>query len=412
MNIKKKKININKHPAVVVGLNVGGLGVIRALSEKKIRTIGVDSTFAIPGAQTRLCRKVKCQSIENDTLIETLIDIAKRSSYKPVLYLCEDVAVMVVAKNIREIEKFYFLNFPEVKTVETLMDKKLFSQYAQKNKLSAPAYYTAQNMPELEKIADKAPFPCILKPTFRTAEYNEYAPSKAYQIKSPEELVSIYKIISPWIDEVIIQEWIPGSDDQVLFSLMYYDTLSKCTVSLCGRKLRQWHPETGTASIVESIENETVRVESEKLFDLVKYRGMGSVEFKKDPRDGKLKLIEATVGRADWLSYLAVASGINIPYIYYCDILFGRKLPVTPAIYGVKWIVDDNDLKAAFYYFIKGELSIKKWINTLHGPRSFAYFNKKDIGPWIFLLIQLFLKIFFNIFQITRKIKLISPNKQ
>jgi len=411
MNSTKEKIHINTHPAVVVGLNVGGLGVIRALSEKKIRTIGVDSTFAIPGAQTRLCRKVKCQSIENDTLVETLIDIAKSCSYKPVLYLCEDVAVMVIARNLREIEKYYFLNFPEEKTVETLMDKKLFSQYAQKNKLCAPAFYTAHNLSELEIIADKAPFPCILKPTFRTAAYNEYAPSKAYQVTSPEELISIYKTISPWIDEVIIQEWIPGSDDQVFFSLMYYDRLAKCTTSLCGRKLRQWHPETGTASIVESIDDENVRVESQKLFDLVKYRGMGSVEFKKDPRDNTLKLIEATVGRADWLSYLAVASGKNIPYIYYCDIVFERKLPVTPPTYGVKWIVDDNDLKAAVYYFLKGELSIKKWIQSLQGPRSFAYFDKKDIGPWIFLLIQLFLKIFFNIFQITRKIKLVSPNK-
>ena len=119
--------NVHIHPAVVVGLNVGGLGIIRALSEKKVRTIGVDSSFATPGAQSRLCRKVRCQSIENSTLADTLIDVADNNPHKPVLYLCEDVAVMVVAKHYKELKDYYFLNFPNVNTVETLMDKKLFS---------------------------------------------------------------------------------------------------------------------------------------------------------------------------------------------------------------------------------------------------------------------------------------------
>ncbi len=396
------------NPAVIVGLNVGGLGLIRTLAREYIRCIGVDATFSTPGAKTRLCAKVKSPSIEDSRLIETLLSIAENSPEKPVLYLCEDVAVMVVAEHYDTLKDVFFLNFPEPDTVRTFMDKKLFSEYAREFHFRAPAFYSASCDDDIARVASQVTYPCILKPAIRTASYNENAPSKAYQAFSEPELKSLYRTISPWAREVVIQEWIPGPDDAIYFSLMYFSADARCLAALGGRKLRQWHPKTGTGSLVESVNNDTVRTESDRLFTSTRYRGMGSVEFKLDPRDNQFKLIEATVGRADWLSYLSVASGINIPYIYYCDMVYGTKPALQRPQWGVKWMVDDNDVKASLYYLLRGEISLKSWRESLKGVKNFAYFDGRDIGPFIFLLLELSLKFVLNFFGFFGKLKKVN----
>ena len=404
--------NRRKHenPAVVVGLNVGGLGIIRTLSQKRIKIIGVDTSLSLPAAYSRLCKKIKCPSIEDDRLVDTLLNIAETTVVKPVLYLCEDVAVMVAAKNYDTLTNAYYLNFPDPQAVWTLLDKKLFSEFARDNNFQIPGFFSAKNLDEIKGVSYNIQYPCIIKPTIRTATYNENAPSKAFRVYSADELLAIYSTISPWVEEVVIQEWIPGDDDAVFFSLMYFDKGSTCLATVNGQKLRQWHPRTGTASIVESVNMDKVGAESTRLFEIVQYRGMGSVEFKRDPRDGSFKLIEATVGRADWLSYLSVASGVNIPYIYYCDIVYDKKpTPSQPRV-GVKWIVDDNDIKSAIYYMLKGELTLKKWWHSLKGPKSFAYFDAKDLGPFLFLILEVSLKIIFNTFAFFKKLKLMRTS--
>ena len=55
--------------------------------------------------------------------------------------------------------------------------------------------------------------------------------------------------------------------------------------------------------------------------DNLEYRGLGSMEYKRDPRDNKYYMIEPTVGRADLQSGIADINGLNIPLIAYFDIL-------------------------------------------------------------------------------------------
>jgi predicted ATP-grasp superfamily ATP-dependent carboligase len=55
------------------------------------------------------------------------------------------------------------------------------------------------------------------------------------------------------------------------------------------------------------------------------YRGLSQVEFKRDPRDGRFKLMEINARLWQWHG-LATACGVDLPRIAYAD-LTGEELP-------------------------------------------------------------------------------------
>jgi D-aspartate ligase len=51
-----------------------------------------------------------------------------------------------------------------------------------------------------------------------------------------------------------------------------------------------------------------------KFFRAVGFQGMGSIEYKRDERDGQFYVVEPTVGRTDFQEEVATLNGCNLPY--------------------------------------------------------------------------------------------------
>jgi D-aspartate ligase len=67
---------------------------------------------------------------------------------------------------------------------------------------------------------------------------------------------------------------------------------------------------------------------SRQFIERVGYKGIGSLEFKLDRRDGKFFIIEPTVGRTDWQEEIATLCGANIPLMtYWAEV--GQKMRET-----------------------------------------------------------------------------------
>jgi hypothetical protein len=56
------------------------------------------------------------------------------------------------------------------------------------------------------------------------------------------------------------------------------------------------------------------------------YRGIGGIEFKRDPTAGRFVIVEPTVGRTDWQSEVATLNGVNLPLIAMLEAL-DRPVP-------------------------------------------------------------------------------------
>jgi predicted ATP-grasp superfamily ATP-dependent carboligase len=362
--------------------------------------IGVDTNLDQPSAHTKYCEKIFCKDVNDENiLLATLISISKREKKRPVLFLSTDMSVLIASQNREFLGKYYHFNLPSKSVVRTFMDKALFSDFADQHGHKQPKTFVAGSVEDIEYIANMVPYPCVVKPSFRKPAWDKANPSKLFKASSREELIRLYQQKSPLANDFIVQEYIPGPDRDVYFCLLWYNSLSQPIASFTGRKIMQWEPSFGSTCVAESCSNNDgvisiILSESIRLFDSVSYKGTGSVEFKKDTRDGVLKIVEPTVGRADLQSAIAYHSGINIALLEYCDHL-DLKLPrFRKHRRDICWINEEN------LFWLLGNARkgypLNDWTRVIRSRKFYAFFDPTDLKPFLGLLRQKVLPVIFR----------------
>jgi len=366
---------------VIAGLQNNGLGVVRALGRQGVPVIAVDGDSNAMGSVTKYCQKVWCDDFTGDELIDTLCKIGETLPEKGILFLTMDRSVLLVSEHRERLEEYYLFNMPDKETVDLLMNKGAFKEFAISNGFPMPKTYNIIDLASLDECAQSINYPCILKPQVKTREFIANTPAKAFKVENADELISTYRLISQWEKGAVVQEWIPGPDSNLIFCLYYFNANSEPIAWFTGRKLRQYIPYCGTACIAEGYHDDFVRDDGIRLFRKVNYRGFGAIEYKKDERDGSYKLIEPTVGRTEHLFALAAASGVNIPYIAYCDLVGIEYRCNCSNPKKMKYIYWKRDFQAAKHYMKTGELTVWEWLMSLCGKKEYALFAWDDLGP-------------------------------
>lgn len=367
--------------AVVVGLNPAGLGIVRSLGRRRIPVLGIDSDLSQPSARTRYCEKVFCPDVNGSPLVETLSTLGTSLDVAPVLFTSGDLCVNVVSDHREELQKYYKFLLPDRTTVDMLLSKRLFGIYAIKNGLPVPQTFCAGDEDGIRRIAGTVNYPCIVKPTFRNPQWERSVLPKTFVVNDQDALLDVYRRISGLQNDVIIQEWVPGPDSEIHFCLMYFNEAGTPVVHFEGRKIFQWPPTGGSTAVAEGIACDDVRDESMRFFESIRFKGMGSVEFKRDPRDGRFKIMEPTVGRPNLQSDVATACGVNIPGVVYDD-LAGREPScrrVRKAI-GARWIYEENAFDLIAHRGQYG-LTLRTVCEALRGQRAYALWARDDLRP-------------------------------
>jgi predicted ATP-grasp superfamily ATP-dependent carboligase len=123
----------------------------------------------------------------------------------------------------------------------------------------------------------------------------------------------------------MVQELIPGRDDELYTLGSYLDASGTALGLFSGRKLRQTPPNVGTCRVGEAVWVQEVVDAGLRLLAAVGFRGLSQVEFKRDPRDGRFKLMEINPRLFQWHG-LAAACGVDLPAIAYWDLLGSPRL--------------------------------------------------------------------------------------
>jgi predicted ATP-grasp superfamily ATP-dependent carboligase len=118
-----------------------------------------------------------------------------------------------------------------------------------------------------------------------------------------------------------------------------------------------------------------------KLMRGFDYRGISSTEFKRDDRDGQLKLIELNP-RFCQQNILATDCGVNFPLIEYLDLIGEPQEPVTQFITGRKWMDLAIDFPSFWEYYRNHETTVLEWLKSWQGVRSFPVLALDDLGPF------------------------------
>jgi len=288
---------------------------------------------------------------------------------------------------------------PDHETMVKLSTKRGLAAAAQECDIPAPQTIMPQDGQQVEAIAADLAYPVILKP-IESAYWHapeiasllrEHALSgraKVVLCRDASELVQAYHRIAAHDDRMIIQEMIPGPDENLVYISFYLDRQSRPLATFAGRKVRVLPVGFVSASYVRSFRDpELERVALQQLSG-VHYQGLGGIEFKQDARDGRYKLIEFNTRFGMW-DGLGVRCGVDTPYIAYLDTL---NKPVEPQLIyreNVIWVEWQRDVRAFGIYRRQGRLTLGQWLRSLRGEKMWAVYNRDDWRPGVLFTFHL-----------------------
>jgi predicted ATP-grasp superfamily ATP-dependent carboligase len=323
-------------------------------------------------------------STSDDALLDTLTRLYEKIGAS-VLFPCSDESVRVISRGRERLAGKYGFVLPDDEVLTLFMNKKRFYEFAAGRGLPVPATFFPKSEGDLDGISEKLSQPCLLKPAVKTEKWTLRFRKKVLRFESMGELRSLLGGCLDAAGDIIVQERIGGDDACLSSTIFYYSSAGERVLTFTSRKLRQWHVEDGDACLAEECRDEEAVRLTDELMDGVGFKGLGSVEFKKDPSTGRHYIIETNVGRPVTRIGLVEKAGVPVLYAMYCDAL-GLPLPpgLTQRYTGAKWISLINDILSSFTYYRKKKLTVRGWIASLRGVNTFAVFSLRDPMPFLF----------------------------
>lgn len=302
---------------MVVGANINGLGVVRSLRKAAVSVTVLGTSRRQPALWSRGCRTVLLPQLHGPELTEALLGLRRRFDHDPVLFLTDEMAVFTVSERRRELEGSYRFALPSPEMVTALSDKAAFHAMAETYDLPAPRSAVLERAADLFKLQSLAS-PVIVKPSDKRAVHaGRIARIHRAESRAEAELLALDMLRQA--GAVIVQEWIPGPDSDIVFCLFYAGRDGEVVSAFTGRKLRCDPPGIGSTGLCVAAPEVGAVLETmtRRFVKKAAFVGMGSIEFKWHAGRRTFLVIEPTVGRTDWQEEIATLCGENIPYRAY-----------------------------------------------------------------------------------------------
>jgi len=376
----------NRPPVFVFGMSINGLSILRSLGRKGIITFGVDSNPYQIGFSSRYCHnKIIISDVESQPkkAIDELIRISKKTGVRSALLFTRDNFLIFLSKFRKELEEYFFFNLSEPRIIDNIIDKRKLAQFASLNNIPHPRTLSVNSQEHLMNISNQLRYPVILKPPkSHLARGHLWKGKKLLTAINAKLLHKQFLELDNMGEKIMIQEQVPGPDSDIYLFYTYYSKQSEPLAIFTKRKLRQYPIHYGYGCANESVLEPKVAELGKKLFDSMNYRGIGGVEFKRDSRDGTFQLIEVH-GRPPMTGEIAIASGVNIPWIAYRDLIGEKVEKVKEFQEGVKWFHFKHDLWAFRMYRFENKLTLFNWIKSYRGKKVFGTYALNDLRPAI-----------------------------
>ncbi|NJL58322.1 MAG: hypothetical protein HC887_00425 [Desulfobacteraceae bacterium] len=181
------------------------------------------------------------------------------------------------------------------------------------------------------------------------------------------------------LDASILQEYIPGGDDQVYQCTALIGTQGTMLGSIEIRKLRQYPVRRGIACFAYTLLHRELSDLCNLLVRKSGLVGFISAEFKKDYRNGQWVFIEANL-RMPGYNSLFECTDINFVQMYISDLLgeyhYPEKLENSRKYY---WMREELDLSNVVNKRV--DIGMIGWLRELMRTDTFAFWHRDDPMP-------------------------------
>ncbi len=385
-------------PAILLGGTANALSVAWSLAPRGIPVFALND----PDSHVRFSRYSRFVHVTGEGNVQErwrrwLMGPEGAALRGGVVLPCSDEALELVARHRPELESRYVVSEANDAVLLAMLDKEQTYAIARRLGVPAPSTWSVRTAEELEAILDDVPFPCSLKPR-HSHLFQRHFGVKAFAASGKDELRAAFARADHLGLEMIVTEVIPGGEDRYCSYYTYLDDRGEPLFHFTKRKPRQYPNGFGTGTYHVTDWNPEVKELGLRLLQGAGVRGIGNPEFKRDPRDGRLRLIEVN-SRFTGCNEILVKSGIDLPLLVY-NRLTGRPLPAVDSYRtDVRVVVPLGDYLAFRQMHRRGELGWGDWLRSLAHRPHLLYFRWRDPLPatahaWMFVRAQLRKRVF------------------
>jgi D-aspartate ligase len=369
-------------PVLVLGGRENALSIVRHLSSHGIK-VSVSAPVNCWGLHSRHCARAFRIPAGTDSAAywDDLLLSADRSLDGHMLMPCSDDAIEFVADNHEALAGRYVLDEGQPDMRRALLDKRATLEMAERVGVPAPKFWPVGRGDTLEGIEGEITFPVMVKP-ISSHRFAQIFNRKLFIIEdSFDELKQRVKDAQAHDLEVMIVEMIPGPDDLLSSYYTYMDKAGTRYFDYTKHIVRRYPVNRGMACFHATKWLPETAEMGKKFFDGVGFTGLANIEFKRDTRDGKLKLIEVNA-RFTAAEGLVVLSGMPIDLIVYRR-LTGQGVPkITSYKQGLYYWYPISDFLAFVELWRGGKLGFWQWVRSvLAEKRADPLFQLDDLYP-------------------------------
>ena len=307
-------------PAAVVDVGwVNGLAAIRSLGRAGVRVLAVDHRPSALGFRSRYAERFLSPSAHDD---ETRFIAFVRALGEVVVFPTHDEGLNAISRHLGDLPEV-LAPFPAWDVLERIQSKRSQLEAAEEAGVDIPA-------------EEPSTFPVIVKPD-RSVEFKRRYKRQAFRCDTPAQLEQALEQTQEF--GPIVQELIPGGDDALYTVGSYLTRDGRALGVFSGRKLRQTPPGIGTCRVGEAVWVPEAVDAALRLLRELEYFGLSQVEFKRDPRDGRFRLMEINPRLWQWHG-LASACGVDLPRLAYEDLTGPTPAEATmDKTLGTRWAI-------------------------------------------------------------------------
>jgi D-aspartate ligase len=377
--IRRTQRPVARTGAVVIGGDYRGLGLARSLGRHGIPVWVLTDEHLIAATSRYARRRLPWPAACGTRQLDYLVSLSQRHQLEEwAIFPTGDETAALLSRNNTALSKRFRLTTPPWDVMQWAYDKRLTYSLAADLGIDHPSTRYPKNAEDLTTV--DWPFPVILKPAYKES-VNRFTYAKAWRAENLAALKTLYAQACALVDPsvIMVQELVPGGGEaQFSYAALCAD--GHPIASLVARRTRQYPMDFGlSSSYVETVDQPEIEEAARVLLAQIRYTGLVEVEFKRDLRDGRYKLLDVNPRVWGWHT-LGQRAGIDFSFLLW-RLTQGESLPEMRGSPGMRWVRMVTDLPTVGLQIRRGALSLHDYRESLRGPLEFAIFAADDPLP-------------------------------
>jgi len=366
--------------AVVIGADYKALGTVRSLGRHGVRVSVLHDAHQLARWSRYAERSLPWVPGNDVAQVQYLLAVARTYALDGwALFPSDDETAALLARNRDALaDRYRIAILAPWDTLRWAYDKRLTYRFAADIGVDHPR--TLYPRDRQDALRFDGGYPAVLKPAIR-AEMNRFTIAKAWRVEDRAALAALYDEAAALIDPdlIMIQELVPGGGEcQLSYAALCRE--GRPLASLVAQRTRQWPMDFGRASTyVETVEAADVEECARRVLAALRFDGIVEIEFKRDTRDGRLKLLDINPRVWGWHT-LGRRAGVDFPYLLW-RMMEGATIPEVRGRPGVRWVRALTDLPTSLGEIRAGRMSVGAYLASLRPPIEFAILAWDDLLP-------------------------------